>query len=85
MKPFFVSLSLLFTCFLCVFCVVAEVDAYPNEQLEECIVAAQSNSSLVEIPLESIKEFCDCALIAIVDEGSDEIISANKCAKDTLN
>ncbi len=62
-----------------------KVNAYPQDQLKECNLAAKNNPALLNIPETSIEEFCDCALKAILDDLQEGQASANKCAKAHLN
>ncbi len=55
--------------------------AYPQEQLEECILSAKANPSILGTPEDKIENFCDCALKAILDEGKEADSSANKCVR----
>ena len=55
--------------------------SYPKEQLKECMLSAKANPSILGAPESSIKNFCDCALTSIMDDGKDPDSSANKCVK----
>ncbi len=86
MKNLLGNLTLLFASLvLVVFSLVVEVDAYPQDQYQECLLAAKSNPAVVGIPEVSLESFCDCALTAILDEGKNDKDSAQQCAKNTLN
>ena len=65
--------------------IVPTAIAYPEDQFNECMIAAKANPSLVGVSESYIEGFCDCALTAILDEGKNDVASANKCAKQTLN
>ena len=65
--------------------IVPTAIAYPEDQFNECMIAAKANPSLVGVSESYIEGFCDCALTAILDEAKNDVASANKCAKQTLN
>ncbi len=65
--------------------IVPTAIAYPEDQFNECMIAAKANPSLVGVSESFVEGFCDCALTAILDEGKNDVASANKCAKETLN
>ena len=71
--------------FLLVYSVSKSVMAYPQDQFNDCILAAKSNPAVIDLPTKSLEAFCDCALKAIVDEGKNEKKSANQCAMTNLN
>ena len=54
--------------------------AYPEKQMEDCIVSAKENPAVINIPEESIRNYCDCALTAIIDEEKDIRESGYECA-----
>ena len=86
MKKLLFNLSIVFTTFIIVtFSLIISVDAYPQDQYKECILAVKSNPVVVGIPEDSIESFCDCALTAIIDDENTDKNSAKKCAKETLN
>ena len=86
MKKLLFKLSIAFSTFVIVaFFVAIGVDAYPQDQYKECILAVKSNPVVVGIPEDSIESFCDCALTAIIDDDNTDENSAKKCAKETLN
>ena len=86
MKKLLFKLSIAFSTFVIVaFSVAIGVDAYPQDQYKECILAVKSNPVVVGIPEDSIESFCDCALTAIIDDDNTDEKSAKKCAKETLN
>ncbi|ABX09129.1 hypothetical protein [Prochlorococcus marinus] len=76
---FFLVLGILF-CF-----VSTPVNAYPQDQYDACKLSANSNPAVNNLPESSIDDFCDCALTAILDEGKSDKVSANECARKTLN
>ncbi len=55
--------------------------AYPQDQLQECILSAKANPSILGTPEKTIEDFCDCALTAILDDGKDADSSANQCVR----
>ena len=73
------------TCLMLFLAIVPKAIAYPEDQFDECMLAAKANPSLVGVTESYIEGFCDCALTAILDEGKNDVASANKCAKQTLN
>ena len=86
MKNLLGNLTFLIAVFVIVaFSLVIKVDAYPQDQYKECILAVKSNPVVVGIPEDSIESFCDCALTAIIDDDNTDENSAKKCAKETLN
>ena len=54
--------------------------AYPQDQLKDCISSAQKNPNLEEVSLNSIENYCDCALNLIVNEKKDVRESGYECA-----
>ncbi len=64
---------------------VSKAIAYPQDQFQECMLAAKANPVLVGVPDTFVEGFCDCALVAILDEGKNDTASINQCAKKTLN
>ncbi len=66
---------------LVVFSLTPLAFAYPQDQLEECILGAKRSPIVLGVPEESIQNWCDCALKLIVDEGKDDRTSANQCGK----
>ena len=86
MKKLLFKLSIAFVTFVIVaFSLAVEVNAYPQDQYKECILAVKSNPVVVGIPEDFIESFCDCALTAIIDDDNTDENSAKKCAKETLN
>ncbi len=85
MKKLLFNLSIVFATFSIVaFSFAIGVDAYPQDQYQECILAVKSNPVVVGIPEVALESFCDCALRAIIDDNNDGN-SAKKCARETLN
>ncbi len=86
MKNFLSTLALVFAAIIiAAFSLVSELNAYPEEQYQECFLAVKSNPAVVGLPQSSIESFCDCALTAIVDEGRNDQDSAKQCAREKLN
>ena len=56
------------------------VYAYPENQMDDCIISAKENPAVINIPEESIRNYCDCALTAIIDEEKDIRESGYECA-----
>ena len=63
--------------------IVPTAIAYPEDQFNECMIAAKANPSLVGVSESYIEGFCDCALTAILDEGKSDKASAKECARKT--
>ena len=55
--------------------------AYPQDQLKECMLGAKSSPTVLGVPEASIENWCDCVLGLIIDEGKEDIPSANECGK----
>ena len=86
MKKLLFNLSIVFATFVIVICSLAiRVEAYPQDQFQQCILDVKSNPVVVGIPEVALESFCDCALRAIIDDGNDNEKSAKQCAKETLN
>ena len=85
LKDFSFRLHFLLLIFIFIFSFSSHVLAYPQDQLDQCILAAKSNPVVIDFSEESLTSFCDCALKAIVDEGKNTKRSASQCAKSTLN
>ncbi len=86
MKKLLFNLSIVFATFVIVaFSLARGIDAYPQDQYQECILAVKSNPVVVDIPEVALESFCDCALRAIIDDGNTDENSAKKCARETLN
>ena len=64
---------------------VSTVFAYPEQQLNDCIESAKNNPTTKEISDDSIFNYCDCALIAIIDENKDIRESGYECALKNFN
>ena len=75
----FASLLLLF------FILAIPTYAYPENQMDDCISSAKDNPAVKNISEESIRNYCDCALTAIVDEKKDIRESGYECATKNFN
>ena len=56
------------------------VFAYEQNELDDCISSSTKNPVMIDVPSESIENYCDCALTLIVDKGLDIQSSGYKCA-----
>tara|TARA_B100000965_G_C19563790_1_gene745844 strand:+ start:1544 stop:1780 length:237 start_codon:yes stop_codon:yes gene_type:complete len=70
---------------LSLICYSGRVYAYPASQMEDCILSALSNPATKSISKNSIKNYCDCALKAIIDEQRDIKESGYECAQQYFN
>ena len=59
--------------------------SYPESQMEDCISSALSNPATESISKKLIKNYCDCALKAIIDEKKDIRDSGYDCAMKNFN
>ena len=59
--------------------------SYPESQMEDCISSALSNPATKSISKNSITNYCDCALKAIIDENKDIRESGYECAQNNFN
>ena len=59
--------------------------SYPESQMEDCVSSATNNPATKSIPKESITNYCDCALKAIIDENKDIRESGYDCAQKNFN
>ncbi len=59
--------------------------SYPQGQMDDCISSALSNPSTKSISRTQIKNYCDCALKAIIDEKKDIRKSGLECAQRNFN
>ena len=55
--------------------------SYPETQMNDCISSALSNPATKSISKIAIKNYCDCALKAIIDENKDIRESGYECAQ----
>ncbi len=63
------------------FLFTAPVRAYPQDQLIECKLGAKTSPVVLGVPDESIEKWCDCVLRSIVDDGKEDLPSANECGR----
>ncbi len=66
---------------LIMFLFTPPTNAYPKAQINECILGAKRSPNVLGVPETSIRNWCDCALRLTIDEGKDDIASANECGK----
>ena len=59
--------------------------SYPESQMEDCVSSAISNPATKSISKSEIINYCDCALIAIIDEKKDIRESGYQCAQKNFN
>ena len=59
--------------------------SYPDSQMLDCVSSALSNPATKSISKDSITNYCDCALTAIIDENKDIKESGYKCAQKNFN
>ena len=59
--------------------------AYPVSQIDDCVSSALSNPATKLISEKAIKNYCDCALKAIIDEDKDIRESGYECAQKNFN
>jgi len=59
--------------------------SYPENQMDDCIKSALNNPATKLITKKAITKYCDCALIAIIDENKDIRESGYECAKKNFN
>ncbi|WP_269624876.1 hypothetical protein [Prochlorococcus marinus] len=60
-------------------------NSYPKSQMDDCVSSALSNPATKSISEIAIKNYCDCALKAIIDENKDIRESGYKCAQENFN
>ncbi len=70
---------------LLIFILTLPAYAYPENQMDDCIISAKDNPAVTNISEESIRNYCDCALTAIIDEQKDIRESGYDCAKKNFN
>ena len=63
----------------------SEVYSYPESQMDDCVSSALSNPATKSISKVEIKNYCDCALKAIIDESKDIRESGYECAQKNFN
>ena len=59
--------------------------SYPESQMEDCVSSALCNPATKSISKDSITNYCDCALTAIIDENKDIRKSGYECAQKNFN
>ena len=59
--------------------------SYPESQMNDCVSSALSNPATNKISKSDIKNYCDCALKAIIDENKDIRESGYECAQKNFN
>jgi len=59
--------------------------SYPESQMDDCVSSALSNPATKSISKIEIKNYCDCALKAIIDENKDIRESGYECAQKNFN
>ena len=59
--------------------------SYPESQMDDCVSSALSNPATNSISKIAIKNYCDCALKAIIDENKDIRESGYECAQENFN
>ena len=59
--------------------------SYPDSQMDDCVSSALSNPATKSISKIAIKNYCDCALKAIIDENKDIRESGYECAQENFN
>ena len=58
---------------------------YPESQMDDCVSSALSNPATKSISENAIKNYCDCALKAIIDENKNIRESGYECAQKYFN
>ena len=76
--------TLLVVTFL-MFSFIGSAYAYPESQMEDCISSALDNPATKSISKSSIRNYCDCALKAIIDENKNIRDSGYQCAQENFN
>ena len=59
--------------------------SYPDSEMADCVSSALSNPATESISRDSITNYCDCALKAIIDENKDIRESGYECAQKNFN
>ena len=59
--------------------------SYPESQMDDCVSSALNNPATKSISKDSITNYCDCALTAIIDEKKDIRESGYECAQKNFN
>ena len=71
--------------FIIIFSYAGTAYSYPKDQMNDCISSALSNPATKSISKIKIKNYCDCALTAIIDENKDIRESGYECAQKYFN
>ena len=67
--------------FIVIFTFYGKAYSYPESQFNDCVSSALSNPATKNISKNSINNYCDCALKAIIDENKDIRESGYECAQ----
>ena len=67
------------------FSIAESAYSYPESQMEDCLNSALSNPATKSISQSSLKNYCDCALKAIIDEKKNIRESGYECAEKNFN
>ncbi len=59
--------------------------SYPETQMKDCVSSSISNPATKSISKDSITNYCDCALKAMIDENKNIRESAYMCAQKHFN
>ena len=59
--------------------------SYPQSQMDDCVSSALNNPATKSISKQEIKNYCDCALKAIIDDNKDIRASGYECAQKNFN
>ena len=59
--------------------------SYPGNQMDDCISSALNNPATKSISRIAIRNYCDCALTAIIDQRKDIRSSGFECAQKNFN
>ena len=59
--------------------------SYPESQMDDCVSSALGNPATKSISENAVKNYCDCALKAIIDEAKDIRESGYECAQKNFN
>ena len=68
-----------------IFAYITPAYSYPQSQMDDCISSALSNPATKNISKLAIRNYCDCALKAIIDEKKEIRESGYTCAKKHFN
>ena len=68
-----------------IFSFVGTVHSYPESKMNDCIESALSNPAYKSKSKSKIKDYCDCALNAIIDENKNIRLSGYECAQQNFN